>query len=102
MKQSFLVTIYKLIFSESYVSLKKYSRALYIISFLMLLVNILSLTLLEKYSLPISEFLSMSEDGYDLFINSASLKLNILEASLGISAAMLDFIPSRFRTAVLN
>ncbi len=95
MKQSLLLKCYHFIFSESYISLKKYTRTLYAVSFLLLLANISSLTILEQYSTPISDFLDMDLGAYEVLISTISLRLNIVEASLGIVGVMLDFIPAK-------
>lgn len=84
---------YRAVFSDSNISLKKYSRIIYIICFFLLLVNIATMYLFGHFEEDFIKLLSVNSDKYQDLTNNFGVGLNILEVGLGLAGAFLDFTP---------
>ncbi len=93
-QEFFILGLYRLIFNKAHANLKKYSRSLYIMSFLLLVVNIISSILASRFEVQIIEFLQITSDVFEVYGDKLSLGFNVVEASLGVVGALLDFTPS--------
>lgn len=91
--EKLIVGTYSRIFSNSNTSLKKYSRTIYMVSVLLLMINILSMWLFGRFDLEIQTILNMSSVNFEKMTDNFNLTLNFLEVGLGFSGAFLDFTP---------
>jgi len=98
--QKIILFIFQKVFSASNSSLKKYSRNLYLTSALLLIVNIISMWLFNNYEAKITPILNIDEENYDSLSDNVNLSINILEISLGLTGALLDFTPDKNGLAI--
>lgn len=93
--EKILLFLYRLIFRDSNISLKKYSRGVYVLCFVLLMINISAMYVFSHYETDIAAFFLWNERTYLAMTNYFSLGMNIFEVSLGSVGALLDFTPER-------
>ena len=100
--EKLIVGTYSRIFSASNTSLKKYVRPIYILSVILLIVNVISMWAFGRFDTEFQSIINLSAIQYENFTDNFNLTLNFIEVGLGFSGAFLDFTPEDKQVAVVQ